>query len=123
MSRAALASGMTRLDRKTTLKHGSSDHADYVRILREIERDSPFRPCTDPAPPPTVIDMPVAVAPPEPEPPPRIIGGQPSEFPEPIRPVFWRVRGPQDWAAENEDMGGRCLTEYDPLAYLDEEDA
>ena len=39
-----------------------------------------------------------------------------------IRPVTWRRRGPQDYEDEGEDMYGRCIVDYDPLGYLDNDD-
>ncbi len=44
-----------------------------------------------------------------------------------IRPVTWRLRGPQDWPDDckhdSEDWVGRCKTEYDPLDNDDDDDA
>lgn len=39
-----------------------------------------------------------------------------------IRPVQWRQRGPQDRQDDGEDMYGRCIVDYDPLGYLDDDD-
>jgi hypothetical protein len=122
----ALSSTIGRIERKRSARRGDSIQAVYMRAMREMARDQSRQPQTQamPPPPPTVIEMPVAAAPPEPEPVPEPMpepmGGQPTEFPEPIRPVTWRQRGPQDWADDSEDMVGRCLTDYDPLA--DEDD-
>lgn len=60
--------------------------------------------------------------PPEPEPP--LV--QPFTYDPPpemqIRPVTWRRRGPQDHEDDGEDMYGRCIVDYDPLGYLDNDD-
>ncbi len=119
----ALSGTVKRIERRRKPKLGGMgiSHAEYVRILQQIERDNPFRPYANPAPTPTVIEMPVSVAPPVPEPTPEPMGGQPTEFPEPIREVTWRPRGPQDWNDDSEDVVGRCLTDYDPLADEDED--
>ncbi len=120
----ALSGTVKRIERRRKPKLGGMgiSHAEHVRILQEIERDNPFRPYTaaTPAPPPTVVDMPEAVRPPAPDSRPEPMGGQPSEFPELIRDVTWRPRGPQDWNDDSEDMVGRCLTEYDVLGNDDE---
>jgi hypothetical protein len=111
----ALSSSIERLERSKSVK----SRPTLKQLLEEAERNRPFRPYTEtaPPPPPTVIEMPVAVAsaPPEPAPLPEPIGGQPAEFPEPNREVTWCPRGPQDWNDDSEDMVGRCLTDYDPL--------
>jgi hypothetical protein len=40
-----------------------------------------------------------------------------------VRPVQWRIRGPDDYDWEEPGTNGRCLTEYDPLAgEYDDED-
>ena len=113
----ALSSTVGRIERKRSARRGNSDLDAYRQAMRALGRNQSPEPQTQTMPPlpPTVIDMPVAVAPPEPEPAPEPMGGQPTEFPEHIREVTWRPRGPQDWVDDSEDMVGRCYTDYDPL--------
>lgn len=39
-----------------------------------------------------------------------------------VRPVTWRTRGPQDYEDDEDDMYGKCIVDYDPLGYLDNDD-
>jgi hypothetical protein len=91
----------------------------------EARRPRAPRPVAPPPPPPRVsipANIPVRPPTPPPTPPPRELpqpqpmGGQPLELPEPFQPVRWRIRGPQDWHDDSEDMVGRCYVDYDPLA-------
>ena len=90
-----------RVAKATVVRPAVRDAAVPAAPRREVVR---LEPPPKPPPPPPV------------EPPPlEIIGGQPPEFPEPLRPVTWRPREQQDWDDDTEDMVGRCYVDYDPL--------
>jgi hypothetical protein len=69
---------------------------------------------------PDVVSLPPQSAP-EPAPEPAPVIAPPPNYDPPehmqIRPVWWRQRGPEDYAEdEAEDWVGRCKVDYDPLA-------
>ena len=55
--------------------------------------------------------------PPEPEPVKPFTYDPPPEMQ--IRPVTWRRRGPRDYEDDEDDMYGKCIVDYDPLAEAD----
>lgn len=64
-------------------------------------------------------------SPPKPPPPePDIV--QPFNYDPPpemqIRPVRWRMRGPEDYVDDADDMYGKCIVDYDVLADDDDDD-
>ena len=78
----------------------------------------------EPVTPPPVLPEPEATG--APAAPPEETFVQPFHYDPPpemqIRPVTWRRRRPQDYVDDPDDMYGRCIVDYDPLAYLDDDD-
>ncbi len=69
-----------------------------------------------PVEPPAEPRTPPPAPPPEPKPPPWTYD-PPSEMQ--IRPVTWRRRDARDYEDDPDDMYGKCIVDYDPLAQED----
>ena len=95
--------------------------------LQPILRDAPLRG----APQDEVVRVATPPSPPNPRPPPEPELVQPFTYDPPpemqIRPVTWRRRDARDYDDDPDDMYGKCIVDYDPLAqedadYYDDED-
>ena len=119
-----------RLERSRTGGNNEFDWTGHVRALREIDAEERPRSRPSQAHAPDAARAPVApipaAKPPAPaKPPPAAMVHDTLEIPEhmQIRPVRWRLRGPQDHYDDGviDGANGQALTEYDPFAKFDEE--
>ena len=118
----ALEGRVARIERKLSQRRQSDAWIDHLRELNAIDEAYPLMSKSEPQeePPPAAAAMSTKSEPPDRPAAPQAPPHDTHEIPEhrQIRPVRWRLRGPEDYADDEGRFTPRTPQdeEYDPLA-------
>ena len=114
-----------RVERQSTADNGPDEWAEMIRSMKELDRQRRARRKKAPPSAPAAVEpAKPEPAPPVPEPPVSPLDPVPAEpfhdtheIPEhmQIRPVQWRLRGPQDRVGDEDEPMTPDREEYDPF--------